>query len=360
MVNCCDKFKQLHIVIFANERSIHTRRWVLGLRGLGHQVDLITFYKDTDHDIGGIDLGVSSKAEYLLKVGKLREIVKKLQPDIFHAHYASSFGFLASFVKHPRKVLSVWGEDIIAFPQRSFINKKIVQKSLADAHQITATSEFLERVTRTFPIKLPPITVIPFGIDLNQFSFVERKPQAEIKIGIAKHLEAQYGIDTLIKAFQILTGTAGNIRLIIAGKGTRENEYKQLVKGLGLEGIIDFIGPLEHSKVPEFLRSVDIAAMPSRFDDESFGVAALEASATGLPVVATRVGGIPEVVVDGVTGFLAEKEDEMQIAKYLERLVKDPDLRIRMGLAGRKMVAERYRWEDNLQSMQNLYYGILK
>ncbi len=267
---------------------------------------------------------------------------------------------MASFVDHPRKVLSVWGEDIIAFPRRNLINQKIVQKSLSSAHQITATSLFLERVARSFPIKLPPITVIPFGIDLRVFSYIERQPQSVIKIGIAKHLEEQYGIDTLIKSFMVLLKNNSNVKLIIAGRGTKEDKYKRLASRFGLDTKIEFLGAVEHSRMPEFLWSVDIAAMPSRYDDESFGVAALEASATGLPVVATKVGGVPEVVIDGVTGFMAEKENEEQLAQYLERLIQDSDLRKRMGIAGRKMVEERYRWEDNLESMQNLYYGMMK
>jgi L-malate glycosyltransferase len=360
MVSGSDKFRQLHIAIFANERSIHTRRWVLGLRELGHKVDLITFDKDPAHDIGGIGLEASSKVGYLLKVGKLREIVKKLQPDIFHAHYASSFGFLASFVDHPRKVLSVWGNDIIIFPTRNVINKSIILRSLTNVHNITATSEYLKRVLLAFKCALPPITIIPFGIDTSMFSYVERTSSKEIKIGIAKHLDPIYGVDNLIRAFQILLKKYNNIKLIIAGTGFKDAEYRRLVNQLGISNKVDFSGYIEYARMPEFLASLDIAAMPSRSDTESFGVAALEASATGLPVVATNAGGIPEVVVDGVTGFMAEKENESQIAQYLERLIQDPDLRRRMGIAGRKMVEERYRWEDNLQSMQNLYYGMMK
>jgi L-malate glycosyltransferase len=347
--------RKLHIAIFGNEWSIHTRRWVEGLRGMGHRVDLITFRKDPEHDIGGIGLGADSKAAYLLKIGKLKRIVKQLSPDIFHAHYASSFGFVGSFVNHPRKVLSIWGEDITDFPQRNYFSGKMTQRVLAHYHQFTATSVFLKEVTHRLDSKLP-VTVIPFGVDTSQFSYFERHQNGQVKIGIAKHLHPQYGIDILIRAFKIIKESRENARLLIAGKGIREKEYKELVRQLGLTDDVDFVGPLEYSQVPKFLNSLDIAAMPSTCDAESFGVAAIEAAATGLPVIGTKVGGVPEVIEDGITGYLAENRNHIQIAEYLIKLIEEPELRHKMGLAGRKMVEQRYSWQFCLESMQDLYY----
>ena len=174
-----NKAKPLHICLFSDERSIHTRRWVGALREAGHRVDLITLNKDPENDIGGITLeGTSnynriikfkpvksilgkiapqiyhshqigyqegSKLDYFAKIGPLKKLVKKLNPDIFHSHQASSYGFLASFVEHPRKVLSVWGDDVIEFPKRNFLYKAFIKRSVSSAYHITATSCFLKR-----------------------------------------------------------------------------------------------------------------------------------------------------------------------------------------------------------------------
>jgi glycosyltransferase involved in cell wall biosynthesis len=99
--------------------------------------------------------------------------------------------------------------------------------------------------------------------------------------------------------------------------------------------------------------------MPSTVDDESFGVAAIEASATGLPVVASNVGGITEVVVDNVTGYLVEKKNVEKLAAAIEKLIHDPRLRLKMGKAGREFVEREYVWKDNLATMINLYEKIL-
>jgi hypothetical protein len=130
------------ICIFSDERSIHTRRWVEGLRSLDIQVDLVTLIKEPQYDIGGISLGAKNKISFFTKIGKLRSVVKKLNPQIFHAHHASSFGFLTSFVRHPAKLLSVWGYDVMTFPYKNIINRAIVNRALNPETFITATSEF--------------------------------------------------------------------------------------------------------------------------------------------------------------------------------------------------------------------------
>jgi len=344
-----------HLAIFGNERSIHVRRWVLGLRDMGHLVDLITMHKDSEHDIGGIDLGARSKISYLLNIGKLKQVVKRLQPDIFHTHYASSYGFVASFINHPRKVLSVWGDDIIIFPHRNFITHCMIYRALTNSHQITATSKFLKEVALELNRTIP-ISVIPFGVDVDLFKCVARIPREQIRIGIAKHLYPQYGIDILIRAFQIVASNHNNVKLIIAGRGNYESEYRKLVDEFGLSNKVDFVGAIEYHQMPKFLESLDIAVMPSTCNAESFGVAALEASATGLPVVGTKVGGIPEVITDEVTGYLAENKNAKEVAKYLMLLIDQRELRNKMGLAGRKMVEEKYSWQSCLFSMQQLYY----
>ena len=351
--------KTIKVCIFGDERVIHTRRWVEGLRSLGLTVDLVTLIKDEDNDIGGISLGAKSKATYVTKIWKLRSIIRKLNPDIFHSHHASSFGFLASFVKHPRKILSVWGYDVIAFPYNNRLNRMLIKRALNSAYYITATSRYLEDAVIKLEKNISNIEIIPFGVDLDQFKFFARKPCDDVVIGIAKALRPKYGIDFLIHAFNKLQSKYSNIKLKIAGKGEYEHAYKKLVSDMGLDHSIEFTGFINHDDLPTFLNTIDVFAMPSIVDDESFGVAAIEASATGLPVIASGVGGVPEVIVNNITGFLIERSNIDSLADALERLIKDPQLRLKMGNAGREFVSENYVWSNNLRSMKVLYEKIL-
>jgi glycosyltransferase involved in cell wall biosynthesis len=116
---------------------------------------------------------------------------------------------------------------------------------------------------------------------------------------------------------------------------------------------VRFIGRLPNSDVAALLSGLDVLAMPSR--REEWGVAAAEASASGLAVVATRVGGIPEIVADGETGLLVPPEDPAALAKALERLIADPGLRSRLGRAGRRRIEELFRWERCVDRMELIY-----
>lgn len=358
MANMSKAETPLHICMFADERSIHTRRWVRGLREMRHRVDLITLIKDKDNDVGGMSLNATGKWSYLTKIGMLRSLVRGLNPDILHTHYASSFGFLASFIKHPRKILSVWGNDVIVFPYSNMLFKMMVRRSLKKSHYITATSNFLKRSVKKLDSNIERTRVIPFGIDTAQFDYCRRSSRSKMRIGIAKSLWPKYGVDVLIRAFYILSKSHDNIELLIAGKGEFESKYKQLVKDLQLGDRVRFLGFINHDELPEFLYEIDIFAMPSVSDGESFGVAALEASSTGLPVVATRVGGVPEVVMDNKTGLLVERRDIEGLAGAIEKLILNPDLREKMGRAGRAFVESDYRWESNLKAMSDLYMEV--
>lgn len=348
-----------YICLFADERSVHVQRWVLGLRDLGLKVDLITLIKDDKNDIGGISLGARGKMSYLTKISKLRKLVDNLNPDIFHAHHASSFGFLASFVKHPRKILSVWGSDIVEFPTKSVWNKWIIKKSLSGFDYITATSGFLKsRIEKYISVKTP-LKVIPFGIDTALFTLGRKDENKAFKIGITKSLRLKYGHLELLKALKRLIDSGHNIKLIIIGTGGDEIKIKDFSSELGLNSSVKFEGFVPNDQLFAALKNIDIFAMPS-VCEEGFGVAAIEASSCGLPVVAAKTGGISEVVVDGLTGILVEPGDDVALAEAIKKLINDPELRRKMGMAGREFVEKNYRWEDNLNTMRNLYLEMMR
>ncbi|MBN1980056.1 MAG: glycosyltransferase family 4 protein, partial [Chitinivibrionales bacterium] len=114
----------------------------------------------------------------------------------------------------------------------------------------------------------------------------------------------------------------------------------------------------DQTKLYEKIRSWDIFVMPTVYRPESLGVAAIEAAAMGIPVVASNFGGIPEVVIQGVSGFLVEPGSAEQIAEAISTLVRDSSLRLAMGTAGRKMVLEKYDWQHCVESLWELYHTL--
>jgi glycosyltransferase involved in cell wall biosynthesis len=204
--------------------------------------------------------------------------------------------------------------------------------------------------------------VVPFGVDLDFFAPSDRpadrleSPTRAVRFAYVKWLKPTYGPDVLLNALaRIDRGVRW--QAVLAGDGPLAAPLRQQAKALGITERVRFAGQLSHAGVAELLRESDIFVMPSR--EESFGVAAAEASACGLPVVSTAVGGVPEVVLDGETGLLVAPDDADALAAALTLLACDPDLRRRLGAAGRAYVARRYVWDLCVNQMEDIYAEVV-
>lgn len=192
------------------------------------------------------------------------------------------------------------------------------------------------------------------------------KPKENLKskdnsfiIGTIKTLEKKYGIDYLIKGFKIVKDKNPNLhlKLKIAGSGSQLDNLKELVKELNLEDSVEFLGRIPLNEVSNVFNSFDIAVFPSL--RESFGVAAVEAQACGIPVIVTSVGGHPEVVINDKTGIIVESENSRQISDAILKLLNDENLRKSMSIEGRNFVKENYEINLNFNAIEDIYKEIL-
>lgn len=136
-----------------------------------------------------------------------------------------------------------------------------------------------------------------------------------------------------------------------------KSQLKQEAIQMGLGDSIEWQGWLTSSEtLSDFYRSIDLFLMPSR--RESFGISAAEASASGLPVIASRIGGIPEIVINGDTGLLVDPDDVAGFGKAIISLVKNENLRMEMGLIGRMRAESKFDWRVSLSSMIDIYYQV--
>ena len=132
---------------------------------------------------------------------------------------------------------------------------------------------------------------------------------------------------------------------------------KELVKELNLEDSVEFLGRIPLNEVSNVFNSFDIAVFPSL--RESFGVAAVEAQACGIPVIVTSVGGHPEVVINDKTGIIVESENSRQISDAILKLLNDENLRKSMSIEGRNFVKENYEINLNFNAIEDIYKEIL-
>lgn len=300
---------------------------------------------------------------YLINPKRLRVILAKIKPDILHAWFLYDSGCMAALSGYRPLIVSSWGADV-AFMSYDYISKSrplwmlkwANRLSLRKADVITATSEYLADETAKYAPKGKTIHIVPFGIDCETFLPIKKNNKNEtITIGFAKHLLPKYGPDILVEAFSLLTNKYPFLRLKIAGEGYMLAELERKAEGMGVKDKVKFSGKIPHEKMPDFLSDVDIAVQPSRHKSESFGVAALEASAMEIPVVSTWTGGISECVKDGETGILVELDSTKALANAISVLIENPQKRKEMGKTGRKFVLDNYRWQNNVKSMSEIY-----
>jgi len=348
------------LALVGNASKGHLAKWASHFASIGWRVYVASF---EPAEIAGVDViqlrkSAPSHARYFFAASQLRRILKRIKPSIVHAHYASGYGLLGALSATATYIISVWGSDVYEFPRRSPIHAQLLRFTLNTADYVCSTSWAMARESRRYTRQ--PITVTPFGIDCAEYDpGLGSNGGAGLVVGTVKTLDAMYGIAYLLRAFALVVHRAPRleVRLVIAGGGPQRYELEQLARELGIAQHTRFLGPLPQPCVPSTLRGFSVYAALS--ERESFGVAVLEASACGIPVLATDVDGLPEVVENGITGLLVPPRDVVSAANAMERLLRDRRLRARLGAAGRKFVLERYQWADTAKIMERLYDAAL-
>jgi glycosyltransferase involved in cell wall biosynthesis len=362
----------MKLLLLSDPNSAHTLKWARALAA--RNIDVVIFgLGELAHDsydcIPNIRVrtmgqsvsrneGAFSKLKYLGALGEVKRIIAEFRPDIVHAHYATSYGVLGALSGFHPFVLSVWGGDVFSFPSRSAIHRWLLEYNLRKADRVLSTSHVMATETRKYTGK--EIEVTPFGIDLSVFRPRQAEGQfadGDIVVGTVKTLESKYGIEYLVRAFhQVRMKHPGlPLKLLLVGGGSLEQSLRSLVRELGIDGCTHFTGYVRYDEVPAYQNMLSISVSVSIADSESFGVAIIEAGACEKPVVVSNVGGLPEVVEDGVTGLVVPPRDVDATAAAIERLVLDPALRAGMGRAARARVQRLYDWNDNVAQMIGIY-----
>ena len=350
----------MKIIILGENGSVHIQKWIKAIASNSSiELHVISFDRGLKYDgvtYHPIKKITGTKLDYLLNLFKVKYFIKKIKPDLIHAHYATSYGFLASFSGFHPMIITGWGADIFDSP-KNWLFKKMLISSFKNADALSVLSKITKEEMKSLTDKY--IHLIPFGVDLDKFIPLKQKKSDFIRIGTIRTLSEKYGVEYLIRAFAFVSKKFDNIQLEIVGDGPLRNFLEDLTIELGIEKKVIFHGYVNqnanYEKYIEILSNFDVFTILSILDSETFGVAAVEASACGIPVIATSVGGLPEVITDMVTGIIVSPKNVDEVAIALEKLINQPLLRNELGQNGRKKVEQLYNWSENTQQMINLY-----
>jgi len=261
-------------------------------------------------------------------------------------------GTAAMLVGKPYVVI-VHGLDLraaAAHPRK----KKLAARVLKGAKLVVANSKATAAELAGFGLDPSDALVITpavdptFGSDALDLGLEEGK----IVLSVGR-LVPRKGFDRLIRLLPELRKACGDVRLVIAGDGPEEARLRQDAVRDGVDAYVRFLIAPERMTLASLYQAADVFALAvraSKDDVEGFGIVLLEAALFGLPVVSTRVGGVPEAVQDGATGLLVDPDSEGELFEALKRLLNDADAARRFGEAGRARVLRDFTWESRAQA----------
>lgn len=360
--------KPSKILLLGDVNSIHLHKWILALKDhfqvLVFSFDALQKQYQWIAELDGVELQYAHQNTsnsknvftYLKQVRQLKAFYKRHQPDITHAHYATSYGMLGALCRPKNYCISAWGTDVYLFPKTSPIHRIIFKWIIGRADYLFATSNPLANELKHYTSK--PIQVIPFGIDTQLFAPDNNIQKQDVfTVGTVKGLDLIYGIDRLIDAFAVFHKKYPDSQCVIYGKGPHQQQFEQQIKDLGLTDKILLKGFVENTEVPAVLNTFDVYCALSR--SESFGVAVIEASACELPVIVSNIGGLTEVVLEQETGFIVDAENQNEIVNRLETLYENAQLCKEMGQNGRIFVYENFEWSKNARQQIEFYNEVI-
>ncbi len=239
------------------------------------------------------------------------------------------------------------------------------ERMLERSNRIIAVSDFTRReLLKYYKVKEAKIRVIHNGVDVNKFKPAADRLKAKAELGFnpedkailsVGRLYARKGLFTLIESMSLVTRKFENAKFIIAGKGL-SNEMNKLVSyaaKLGVKDNIVFTGYFPDRKLPRLYQAADIFAFSTFYENLPFAV--LEALSTELPVVTTRVGGIPEMIADGNNGFLVESSNPKELADRILYCLEHPAVASEMGLRARKIIENNFDWRLIVKKVVKVY-----
>ncbi len=311
-----------------------------------------------------VELGKLQKGGYDGRiVSVLQEVLRNERISLLHAHlyHANMYGRLAAFREGVPAVCSIHNTYVRPKPHRRLVNWWLARRTPV----IIAGSEAIKNdIVRYDGVPAEKVRVIPYGVDVEKFAIPLSREEARTRLGLPAdrflvgtvgRLEEQKGQSFLVEAAARLHREGMHMSLLLIGSGREEGRLRDLVAREGIAKDVLFLGT--RRDLPELFRAMDVFALSSLW--EGLPLALLSAMASGIPVVATPVGGIPEVIKDGENGFLVPPVDAVALAEVLRRVWENPGRASTIGAAGAETVRSGYSHGGNAGRVMEIYKEVL-
>ena len=346
-----------HLCLLGDANSPHTRRWALEMRARGWRVSLVTARPEP---LDGVEQRilppVRRSIDWLLRAGAAQRHVRELAPDIVHAHYLTSYGYLAARCDRHPLVMTAWGSDLLVTPHTRPWMRWLTGWILRRADLITGDSASLVEAARQYRPQAP-VHEIHWGVDRTRFAPAPWEDKDGVQIVSLRAWEPNYQIGTLVEAFALLRQhlPGAPLQLHLLGGGSLEAALRAQVQKLALAQCVHFHGRLDDAGMAAVLARCKISVTVPASDATS--VAMLESMACGLAVVASDLDANRQWITPGL---LVPAGDARALADVLQQLVQD-DARMRQaGEQNAERIALDGDRKAQMDQIDRLYRQLLK
>ncbi len=345
------------VLYVCDAASVHTRRWAEYFYDQGIEVHVASF---RPAKIDGVEIHVLSTGRlgrpgYLFAIPQLRALWRKLRPDVVHAQYVTSYGYIAAMAGLHPLVVTAWGTDVLISPRQSQLSKFLAHFALRDADVVTTVAEHMNAAVVELGVPADRVIALPFGVDCQRFHLPEvpPSPPPPLRLICTRNFAPVYAVDSLIEAVAQVRGRGLSIEVDLVGAGPLETSLRELVQRFGLDNIVRFRGHVDHATLARWLGDHHVFVTPARSDGNN--VSLNEAMACGCFPIATDIPANSQWLRDGDNGLLYPAGDAQALARCIERAAADPAWRARAAVQNRRIVEERADWRSGAEKMKSLY-----
>jgi glycosyltransferase involved in cell wall biosynthesis len=351
----------MKILYVSDAASVHTRRWAEAFRDRGAEVHVASFRPAeipgvTVHRLATAGLG---KLGYLLALPQLRALAMRLRPDVVHAQYLTSYGFLAAAARLRPLVVTAWGSDALVSPRESRLARALVGHALRRADRVTAVAEHMLPTVHALGADPARTQAFGFGVDTALFRLPEHPPAEPppLRLICTRNFGPIYSVHTVVEAARQLQVEGHDLRLDLVGQGPLRADLEAQVAAAGLAERTTFHGHVDHPTLVGLLQRAHLFVSPALSDGNN--VSLNEAMACGAYPVATAIPANAQWLVPGENGHLVPPGDAAALAAALREAAADPLLRAQAARRNRAIVEARADWSRNVQRMAQLYADVV-
>ncbi len=353
----------MKICLLGNINSVHLQRWASQLNKKGHKIDVISFEKTSPLEnitIHHIKRKIPTKLDYIFNISSIKKLIHSIKPDVVHAHYLTSYGFIAACTGFRPLVVSAWGSDVLISPQKNLLLKFFVRFTIKKACLIHSLANFVEKNLIDLGAKPNQIVVLPFGIDkslMEQIGSKSFKEPTSLIIISTRSLDYIYNVELLIKSLPYIIKKYNTLECLIIGDGGQRKKLEKLSRSLGVKNNVNFLGNLPHNQLLEQLKRADIFISTS-FSDMN-NVSLNEAMACGLFPICTDIPANREWIKDEINGFLVPTNSSFILAKKIIEAYENKQLINDAKKTNLKIIRERAILDDNISKMEKFYEKVI-